>query len=68
MYFSLSQVLDLLPSDSLHEGGIHSYSRLSSPSWISASLGDNPCPISPAFTLQAGLLVLAASCTVSPQN
>lgn len=42
VFLSLSQVLDLLPSDSLHDGGIHSYSHLSSPNCISASLGDNP--------------------------
>lgn len=64
VFHSLSQVLDILPSDR----GIHSYSHLSSPNCISASLGGNPCLTSPAFTLQAGVLVLAASCTVSPQN
>lgn len=68
VFHSLSQVLDILASDSLHDGGIHPYSHLSSPSGMCASIGGNPCLTSPAFTLRAGVLVLSASCTVSPQN
>ena len=66
VFHSLSQVLDILPSD--RGISLPIYSHLSSPNCISASLGGNPCLTSPAFTLRAGVLVLAVSCTVSPQN